>query len=158
MTSVKTDGEPKSIKAKLMEIKRLLETFDDGTTTFTEFNSRQRRIKNIVKEFDAGNFTLEGIPITRYKIELTSYGGRGSKYVFNTSLIGKRIYNKDYTGGEDCFFDYIDGNCTTSNMKQIYPNKPYIADGNDYSPPRFMSYVNFISQLINKVDDQLTVV
>ena len=147
----------KSIKGKLIEIRKLLTSFDKPSTNSSVFKSGQRKIKDIVKELDESDLTLDGTPLTRYQIEIKSGGGRGGVYVFNTSLVGKKRWKADYSGGDDCMFDCGDGKCTVGNMKQIYPDKQDFGDGGEYSPPRFLSYVTFISRLILAVDELLKV-
>ena len=151
-------SEDKSVKGKLNEIKRLLTSFDKQSTNSSVFKSGQRRIKEIVKELDESELTLDGDTLTRHQIEIKSGGGRGGVYVFNTSLVGKKRWKADYSGGDDCMFDCGDGKCTTGNIKQIYPDKQDFGDGGEYSSgSRFLSYVNFISRLILAVDEQLKV-
>jgi hypothetical protein len=148
-------SEDKSVKGKLIEIKRLLTSFDNPSTNSSVFKRGQRKIKDIVKELDESDLTLDGVPLTRYQIEIKSGGGRGGVFVFNTSLVGKKRWNDDYSGGDDCMFDCGDEECTSRNMKQIYPDKQDFAQGGEYSPPRFLSYVTFISRLILAVDELL---
>ena len=148
-------SEDKSVKGKLIEIRRLLTSFDKPSTNSSVFKSGQRKIKDLVKELDESDLILDGAPLTRYQIEIKSGGGRGGVYVFNTSLVGKTIWKADYSGGDDGMFDCGDGKCTAGNMKQIYPDKQDFAQGGEYSPPRFLSYVTFISRLILAVDELL---
>ena len=151
-------SEDKSVKGKLIEIRRLLTSFDKPSTNSSVFKSGQRKIKDLVKELDEGDLILDGTPLTRYQIEIESGGGRGGVYVFNTSLVGKTIWKADYSGGDDGMFDCGDGKCTAGNMKQIYPDRQDFGDGSEYSPPRFFRYVSFINQLILAVDEKLKVI
>ena len=151
-------SEDKSVKGKLIEIRRLLTSFDKPSTNSSVFKSGQRKIKDLVKELDESELTLDGAPLTRYQIEIKSGGGMGGVYVFNTSLVGKKRWNDNYSGGDDCMFDCGDGKCKAGNMKQIYPDKQDFGHGGEYSPPRFLSYVTFISQLILAVDELLKVI
>jgi hypothetical protein len=70
-------SEDKSVKGKLIEIIRLLTSFDKRSTNSSVFKSGQRKIKDLVKELDESDLILDGAPLTRYQIEIKSGGGRG---------------------------------------------------------------------------------
>ena len=77
--------------------------------------------------------------IAEKPIEMVTMGGRGNRYVDMWQLIGS---------DGNTLFKYDD----KGNLVQTMPKEPYMRDGNEYGPPRFYSYRNFISQLINEVD------
>ena len=149
-TRTASRNDERTIKDKLNEVRTLLTSFDDPTVSRSEFKQGQMRIKTLVREIDNSNITLDGTPLSRYQIEVSTQGGRDQMYVFNTSLVGKKEWNEDYSGGENCFFECSGEKCTSSNMKQIYPDKQHIGDGNDYSSSRFTGNVFFITKLIRR--------
>lgn len=144
-------SEDESVMGKLSEIKRLLSSFDKQSTDNSTFKRGQRRIKEIVKELDDSDLTLDGVPLTRHQIELNVYG-RTAVYVFNTSLVGKKTSNADFTGGTYCMFDCGDGKCTAGNMKQKYPEKQDFGDSQYGVPPAFRLWVGFITKLMSAVE------
>jgi hypothetical protein len=130
----------------LKQIFVLLDKLDDKNVFKTKWEEDMSEIKVLVEKInDSGIENSWEENLAHKPIEMVTSGGRGGRYVDVWRLIGP---NESSIGvGQISFFRNDKG-----NLVQTMPKKPYIGDGNDYSPPRFHSYRTFISQLINNID------